>query len=557
MTKPLFIVSALLTLLLLIPAPLSAKAPDIEALDALVQTYTASDEPGISVAISKDGELIYENWAGLADLERSVPIGEETRFHIASISKQFTAFAIHKLAAEGKLRTDQPVSDFLPQMEASKGAVTIQHLLDHTGGLREVNTLVQMLGLSENAPVSAEQMLALIKRQRGVNFAPGSDEEYSNTGYQLLAHIVAMASGQSFAEYMRDEVLEPAGMTQTVVRTDPFALIGNVAVSYEGGPQTFVHHPILATGFGSTGMVSSPRDLLRWGHSLNVAELSDDPIMRAMAVRSTVPGGREVVSGNGQEFRNFRGVRTWSHGGTAGGFKSFLLRIPQEGIVIAAMGNRADFLKAAFAFDVAEIVLDGALEAAPNADLAPETIEELDSYAGDYQLFPGTVFSLRRDGQSLTFASYGSQEAFALPRVSKGAFLLNPLRDIRLEFRDFADGQATQMRWRVSEDGYIRAKRVAMVPILEPTLDFGPHEGTFYSDELQMGFDVFAQDTKLWIAISLRDPVPLIEVEPFVFSPDGPIPFARIEFVDGGDRPVQTILISSPLAESIAFQRKD
>ena len=527
-----------------------------QAVDALVQGYGQPDEPGISVAIAKDGELIYEGWRGLADLERKVAIGQRTRFHIASISKQFTAYAVLKLAEEGKLRVDQPLSDFFPELEAGRGRVKLRHLLDHTGGLREVNTLVQLLGLSERAPVTAEQMLALLLRQKGSNFVAGTDEEYSNSGYQLLAHVVAQLSRQSFADYLHSQVLDPLGMTETFVRTDPYALIENVAISYAAARQPFVHHPVMATGVGSTGMVSTPKDLLRWGHSLNVAEAANDPILQAMAQRSRLPDGRVVVAANGQEFRQYRGVKTWSHGGTAGGFKSFLLRMPAEGIVIAVMGNRADFLKAKFAFDVADVLLEHRLGPEPELDLRPETEQELDRYVGDYRLFPGTVFSLRRDGKALTFAGFGAADAVPLPSLSKGVFLLNPASDLRLEFRDFDDERATQMRWQVSEDGYLLAKRVEMEPIGDAPINASLCAGTYYSDELQIGFDIFEKEGALWITSNLNAAIPLIQYQPRTFRPEGPIPFGRLMFLEHGAKPVQTILVSAPLAKDIRFERQ-
>lgn len=549
------ILASILAVFLLLPTAVSANGLNTQSVDALVQAYGGEDEPGISIAISKDGELIYEGWKGQADLERRVAINQDTKFHIASISKQFTAFAILTLAQEGKLTLDQPVSDFFPQMEAGQGKATIRHLLDHTGGLREVNSLSQMLGITDGSPVTAEQMLALILRQRGVNFAAGSDEEYSNTGYQLLAHIVAQTSGVSFAEYLQEKVFGPLGMEQTFVRTDPSALIKNVALSYDIAPQSFINYPVLSTTYGSTGMISTPRDLLVWGHSLTIAELAQDPVLQAMSLRSMLPDGRETVAGNGQEFREFRGIRTWSHGGTTGGYKSFLLRLPDQGIVIAVMGNRADFLKATFAFDVAAALLGEALEPAPEPDQTPETIAELDSYVGDYRLFPGTVFSIRRKGEALTFAGYGQEEAFALPRISKGAFMLSPARDIRLEFRDFTEGQTTQMRWQVSADGYLRARRVDMEPLSDSPLNLSLFTGTYYSDELQMGFDIVAKDDGLSIETRMQGPVPLIEYAPGVFRPQGPVPLARMEFVSNGAEPVESVLVGSPVVEGVEFKR--
>lgn len=550
---------ALTAMAMVSPAQLMAQTLDTKAVDALVKGYGAPSEPGISLAIAKDGEVIYEGWQGLADVNANTKIDRKTRFHIASISKQFTAYAIHQLAHEGKLSLEQPISDFFPQMIAGKGKVTIRHLLDHTGGLREVNTLSQMLGFSDASPVTAEQALALILRQKGVNFEAGSDEEYSNTGYQLLAHIVAKASGQSFADFMQSRIFAPQGMASSFVHTDPWDLAQEASTGYEirrGSEGTsFIHAPVLSTTFGSTGIVSTPRDLLQWGHRLNQQELADAPALQGMAKRSVLPDGRQVVAGSGQEFRLFRGVKTWSHGGTTAGYRSFLLRIPERGLVIAVAGNRADFLKAAFAFDVAEALLGASLEPAPQPDMSEETIAELDSYAGDYELFPGTVFSLRREGENLTFAGFGDEAGFALPRLSKGEFLLDPAREIRLVFRDFEDGRASLMRWQVSDDGFLRAPRVEMEPIGEQPQELSRYAGTFYSAELMMGFEVSAKEDGLWLASPLSGPVPLILYQPNIFRPAGPVPFGRIEFVTHSEGQIETIRIANPLLTGIEFQR--
>ncbi|MEM6709864.1 MAG: serine hydrolase domain-containing protein [Pseudomonadota bacterium] len=528
---------------------------NIDAVDTLVTGYSQPREPGISVAIARDGTLIYEGWSGLADLERRVPIDRRTRFLIASISKQFTAFAVHTLAAAGKLRLDQPLTDFFPQLGAVGDTVTSRHLLDHTGGLREVNTLVQLLGLSESAPVTAEQMLALTLRQKGANFPPGTDEEYSNTGYQLLAHIVARVSGQSFPDYLQAKVFKPMGMSRSFVRTDPNALIEHAALGYEAVGDDLAHRPVLATGIGATGMVSTPRDLVRWGHALNTAERAGDPVLQAMAERTRLPDGRVVVAGSGQEFRAFRGLKTWSHGGSTGGFRSFLLRLPEEGIVLAVVGNRADFLKAKFAFELAAVLLEDKLDPVPTPDLRPETLATLDRYVGDYRLFPGSVFSLRRSGEALTFATYGADDAFELPWLSRGKFLLNPSRDIRLVFPGTDGSPADHLRWQVSEDGYLRAERVELAPLPVTRLDLRRFTGSFYSTELQCGFDVVEQDGTLFIETRLHDAVPLVQYAPATFRPDGPVPFARLRFVTEGDAPARTINVAAPLAEGITFRR--
>jgi CubicO group peptidase (beta-lactamase class C family) len=562
-TRPIFSIRTVFLLITLLavssigkPSPVAAQRLDTEAVDTLVKGYGAPDRPGVSVAISRDGEIIYEGWSGQADLERNVPIGPETRFHIASISKQFTAFAIHKLADEGKLSLNQEVRDFFPVFRASGDGVTIRHLLDHTSGLREINSLTQILGFSEASPISADRALAMILRQEGRNFDPGTKEEYSNTGYQLLAHIVARASGMPFEDYMQAEIFEPLGMDQTFVGSEPSRLTQDMALDYEPSGEGFAKAVSASASIGSSGIVSTPRNLVRWGHALNSGAIGNARILNAMAKRTRMPDGTTAVLSSGQEFRGFRGLGTWSHGGSVGGYRSFLLRIPQQKLAIAVMGNRADFLKAAFAFDIAEALLGDRLDPAAEPEMSPETTAELDSYTGDYRLFAGTVLSIRRDGETLTLDFLGSGNPSPLPRISKGVFSFIPSRDLRFEFRTFKDGKATELRWQVSEDGFLRAPRVAMQVVPESISNPDMLTGTYYSDELQIGFDIDLSDNgELQMSSSLKAPVPLAPYQPGVLRPNGPSPFSTIDFGNATDTPASEVVVSTTLAENITFKR--
>lgn len=550
--KVMFFVGALLS----VGSQALAQPLNTEAVDALVKAYGPEDSPGISIAITRDGEVIYEGWTGQADLERAVPISGDTRFPIASISKQFTAFAIMKLADEGKLTLSQEVRDFFPSFRASGDGVTIQHLLDHTSGLREINTLTQILGFSDASAIAPAATLAIILRQEGRNFDPGTNEEYSNTGYQLLAHVVERVSGVRFEDYLRTEVFEPLGMRHSLVHRDPTVLIPNLAFSYEPGRTAMYNFPYVSAVIGSSGIVSTPRDLVRWGHALNDAGIGNTNIIDAMNARNQLASGNILVASNGQEFRDFRGLKTWSHGGSSGGFRSFLLRIPDQNIAIAVLGNRSDFLKAAFAFDVAETLLAGRLAPISKPDMSPETTADLDSYSGDYRLFAGLVFSIRRDGEDLTFETFSSESPAPLQRISKGVFLVDPVRDRKAVFRTFANGKATELIWQVSDDGFIRAPRVEMQPIPGALSNPALYAGSYYSDDLQVGFEIsISDDGELLISSSLRAPVTLAPIQPGVLRPLGNSPFALIEVGSGVQSPPDRVIVSTTLAENIVFER--
>ncbi len=550
-----FKIVAVFCLGILSTSVLHAKTPDLKALDALLETYQKTDAPGISLAVSINGDIVYHKWAGQADLANDVPINSDTRFEIGSVTKQFTAFAIMMLAEEGKLTLDQDVRQIVPELIARPEPITIRHLLNHTGGLREVNSLLQLTGATDSSPVTQARSLDLIFRQRGGNFPAGQRQEYSNTGYQLLAEIIARVSGQSFPEFMRDRIFKPLGMNQTLVRTDPDLIIDDLAISYVPAQKGFVQAHLIAANYGSTGIVSNPRDMLRWAHAFKTAEIGGPGVSKAMAARPTLPNGRYAIAANGQEYRNFHGFDTWSHGGSTGGFRSFLLRIPEAQMDIVVISNRSDFLKAAFAFAAAKTLLAKRLKPKPSVDFVPETGTKLDRYAGDYQLFAGIVFSLRRDGDRLTLATFGKDDASPLPQVGKGVFLLNPVTQLQLEFHDFADGHATEMRWQVSEDGFIPAPRVVMQPVPQSPLDINELLGSYYCDTLQQVVTLFEQQGKLWLRTGDGNRTPLDRYQPDIFRTEEQGSITRIQIIREAGGQVSGILVSNALADNLEFRK--
>jgi len=539
------------------PLPLLAAEPDWKVIDALIAPYQNTDAPGISLAISIDGQRVFERWAGQADLAHEIPINANTRFEIASVSKQFTAFAIMMLADEGKLTLDQDVRTIIPELDARPTPVTIRQLLNHTGGLREANSLLQLTGAYESSPVEQARSLDLILRDSGGNFPAGQRQEYSNTGYQLLAEIVARVSRQAFPEFMENRIFEPLGMDRTFVQTDADQIIENLAVGYKPAANGYARALQLSATYGSTGIISNPRDLLRWGRALETGAIGGSDVIKAMAARSTLPNGRRAIATNGQEYRIFRGVDTWSHGGSTGGFRSFLLRIPEVRMMIVVMGNRSDFLKAAFAFDVAEVLLADRLKPQPSADLIPEIGTALDRYVGDYRLFAGVVFSLRRDGNQLTFATFGKDDPSPLPQVGNGIFMLNPATQLQLEFHDFEDGRATEMRWQVSKDGFILAPRVAMLPVPQSPLDIRELEGSYYSDTLQQVVTLIKDGGRLLLRTGDGNRIPLDRYQPDIFRADGPGSVQRVKVMRGTGGEVRELLISAALANDLKYRKID
>ncbi|MGZ7065335.1 MAG: serine hydrolase domain-containing protein, partial [Candidatus Aminicenantales bacterium] len=209
--------------------------PSLESkVDALFSKWNTLDSPGAAVVIVKDGMVIYRKGFGCAQLEYGVPITPSTVFHVASVSKQFTAMAITMLEEEAKLSADDDIRKYLPELADFGKTITIRHLLHHTSGLRDQWDLMVLSGWRMDDVITQAQIMDRLRRQKELNFPPGEQYMYSNSGFTLLAEIVTRVSGRPFTDWTRENIFLPLGMTSTHFHLDHQEIVRNRAYSYEG-----------------------------------------------------------------------------------------------------------------------------------------------------------------------------------------------------------------------------------------------------------------------------------------------------------------------------------
>ena len=537
--------------------PSAGHAQDFEAVDEYLSGWESDDAPGLAVAISQNGETVYRGNFGLANLENGIPIADNSRFHMASVSKQLTSFAIMLLEAEGKLSLSDDIRQYLPELQPTDVPVTINHLLSHTGGLREHNTLWGLIGAQDGDARSLDQATRLIARQKGVNFPAGARREYSNTGYFLLAEIVARVSGQSFATFAEERMFRPLGMTETFIRDQTASQIPHRARSYFPDGEGFDNANFDSAMIGSTGVVSTAGDMLLWARNFAEKRVGNEAVFANMAKRTYLANGQLAIGTNGQEYRKYAGFDTWSHGGTTGGYKTFLLRIPEVQVSLVLLGNRSDIDSAKIAFALADILLvdEPGYEETEVPAFPKETGAELDKYLGDYEVFAGTIFSLARDGDELLFSVNGPDEAAIAPQIAKGSFLLNPATARSLDFVDFEGGRATGLRYQIGLHGFIPAPRVELVDFDPVSVNPQDYVGTYYSQELQVAYVVKAVDGKLILEEPRATSMPINAYQPDIFRPAGPTYVGRMKFTRDEIGDLNAVLVSGALANDILFKK--
>jgi CubicO group peptidase (beta-lactamase class C family) len=326
-----------------------------------------------------------------------VPNRTTTVFDIASISKQFAAFAIAMLAGEGALGLDDDVRSHIPELADFGQTITIRHLVHHTSGLRDWPGTLRMAGWDYMDVMSFEQILEMAFQQRELNFPPGSDYAYSNTGYNLLAEIVSRVTGQSFRDWTRERIFEPLGMRQTHFHDDWTEVVPDRAESYRPAGDDGVRRVVSSlTAIGSSSLFTTVDDLALWLRNFRDPVVGGADLVAGVHERGILTGGDTIAYAFGLMVGEHRGARTVSHGGSWAGYRTTLLRFPDHGLDVVVLANTSAINAGAMGHRIADIYLGQALDPVPaptppspasgaRAEPYEPGAAELTAFAGEYR----------------------------------------------------------------------------------------------------------------------------------------------------------------------------
>ena len=362
------------------------------AIAGVFDAYAKEGEPGCTVGVLQNGEIAHAAAFGLADLARKKPLDTHSVFNLASVSKQFTAFALLLLEQDGKLKLDDPVAKYVPEIAASSEGVTLRHLVHHTGGLRDYIELLTMKGRGDADGATIHEAVQALGRQTAPNEKPGVEFDYSNTGYFLLGVVIARVSGQSLARFSKERIFDPLGMKNTSIVDRYPDGIAALARGYRREDRDFV---IDETGWEQVGdgqVHSDLHDLALWDENFYTAKVGGRAVIDAMYAVGRLNSGVPTGYGGGLAIEESRGVTWVSHGGSWVGYRSNITRVPDEHFSVIVLCNRAEADAGDFASSIAEIFLEGKLApeepAKPEAEDVPAAAEwkpaALARYAGAY-----------------------------------------------------------------------------------------------------------------------------------------------------------------------------
>lgn len=535
--------------------PMSGPTAEQRALRDLLAEWDRPDSPGAAVAVMLAGELVARVTVGAADLEHAIPITADSVFHAASLSKQFTAFAILLLEQDGKLSIDDPLTSVLPET-AHWGPITLRQLMNHTAGVRELSSLLGAAGWLPEDLVTDAQALKIVLSQQRLNFAPGSAYQYNNSGYTLLAEVVRRVSGQSLREFCDERIFRPLGMTRTHFQDDITDVVPNRTLSYAPTRKGYVRQVLNFAYAGPTGLQTTVQDLSRWAANFETPIVGNHELFTRMQAQGVLGNGSTNFYALGQERHAYRGLDTWSHGGRDAGYRSFLLRIPDERFSVAVLSNAADFDTAKIAYAAVDLFLKkrSAYQAPVNLAKTQPSPAMLARYAGDYELFPGLIFTLSASGNRLFFAPLGSAEKTELSALSANTFQLNLRNDISIEFAAQIKGQAPAFDYRIGQHGKLPAKRIALSPFAPDAMPLHEYTGRFYSRELHAEYELYLDGNVLTARHPRQATIVLQPYQTDTFSSPASF-FQRLTFVRDHDGRVVGFQMSGVYAEDIEFQR--
>lgn len=517
-TNRLRIVLCCLLLVLAPLAPLAARADSVSIdparIDKVFATWDKPDAPGVSLAVVQDGKIVYSHGYGLAHLEYGVRNTPSTVFHAASVSKQFTAFAIHLLAQDGKLSLDDEVRKYLPELQVQGPPITIRHLLHHTSGLRDQWNLLMMAGLRLDDVITESDILGLLWQQRQLNFAPGEEELYCNSGYTLLAQIVKRVSGQPLPAFAQERIFGPLGMKHTHFQDSYGALVKNRAYSYQRTREGWQYVALSYSNVGATSLMTTVEDLALWDRNLDTAQVGGAAVRAALLTHGRLNSGREIGYASGLATGSYRGLPVLEHGGVDAGYRAHVLRLPDQHLSVLLLGNASDLNTGELARRVADLYLEGmkGLPGLESARTFPAEVElearDIAPWLGDYEMRPGFVLSFTTEGKQLMVQATG-QPKFPMFASADNRFFTKAFESsVTFDRPGTAGASAATATWH-QRGRDLPLKRVAREVPDAKTLQ--ACVGDFYSEELRTLYRVSMQGDKLM----MRYPRGELELKPF------------------------------------------
>ena len=540
----------------------------VARLDQLMAVYDSDGRPGAVVGVVDGGELALVRTYGMANLSHGVPWERGTISNIGSVTKQFTAMGVLTLQAQGKMSVDDDIRTHIPELRDFGTPITIKNLLNHTGGYREIYNLLPIGGHQGEDAFSRERAIAIVQRQPELQAPPNTEWNYNNTGYILVSLAIERASGQGFADYMRENVFEPLGMMDTRVKMVQGELIPGSAQGYiaeaGGGYRTTRD---LAASAGAGGVYTTVDDLTRWMLNYRDATVGGAEAVEAIATTAVLESGDSTGYGLGLGLGEQRGRTLYTHTGGDVSHRAYLGYYPELESGVILMSNNAAFdlsvggeigeMFFAEHFDEAEA--DGEDEAeADDADAAGESNEDAGMSDARKLAITGD-WVLETQGISLAMTVAVEDGDIFVDVQGQGRTAARPTSNSTLEIASVSaeftfdfDADGTTSTGTLVQSGLeIAMRRVDRAGLAEGAL--AAFVGRYYSEELETFYEVAVADGGLVLHhIEMAEPLAMQHTDGDQFSTEV-IFLNTIAFERSGGGAVTGFTVSNGRTKGVRF----
>jgi CubicO group peptidase (beta-lactamase class C family) len=541
--KAMIPVLASMALLLLAGRAPAAQPQAAARIDAIVTRAFAADQPGAAVIVVKDGQVVYRKAVGMANIELGVPLQPDMVFRLGSITKQFTAAAVMLLVEQGKIGLRDPIDKYLPGYPMQGHLITVEHLLTHTSGIQSYTDIPGWMTARIKDDMTVQALVDGFKKEP-MQFAPGGQYRYNNSGYVLLGAIIENVSGTSYEAFVTEAIFKPLGMASTYYGSNG-PIIRKRAQGYTGPAERPANAQYLSMTqpYAAGSLVSTVDDLARWDAALYTEALLKKPTLEQMWTAFRLNDGTSTNYGYGWGVSTLRGRRSIDHGGGIPGFSTYGLRVPEDRVYVAVLCN-SDSPAASPGYLARRIAAIAMGRPFPEFTAVSVDRTVLAGHAGVYEVDKATRRNVTVEGDTLYTQRSGGSRLEARPSSETEFFYENSLTHFRFE-RDASGRTVAMLMYQDGADTPERAVRIAdtvaepMVAKVDPAV-YDAYVGQY---ELAPGFilSVTREGDRLITQATGQTKIEIFPISETEFFPT--VVDARITFVRGADGKVDRLVL--------------
>ena len=507
--------------------------------DSILESYCKPDEPGMAIGIIQNGEILYKNTKGIANLSDNQLITDSTKFNIASVSKQFTALIALIASEEGKISMQDDITKYLPELKNLPYKITIKQLANHTHGLPNYSDLIAMIGFGLASPISNDQAIQTLLGIEQVNFKAGEQYQYGNSGFMLLAEILKRVYGKPFPLLVKEKLFEPLNMNNSVVIDNPNTIIQNKAIAYTKSAGKFIEHPNRQMECGSSNIHTTLNDMLKWAINFQNPKIGTVNQMNLL-MKKTISISRDSDLGYGLGLlsETYKGLKTIFHGGGTAGYRAYILHVPEHNFSVVTLGNLESFDGLLIVQDILELYLKDYIQE-PSSIKTSYTENELKDYAGTYKVSPGQYWTIEANNKELYFS--GVQEPLTVIGDGKFKFFLPT---------SYLIFYANSMDFRIADFNYTYKKVNLNPPDLEKK-DLEKYVGIFKNKEFNTYYEILITENKLIAKHLTNGEIILNPLSKNSFSAEYPL--GELVFILDSSGSVKSFILSGQNFNTIKF----